>query len=175
VSECRTNGPQCCDHREHHDVIKQDRPCEHRAQRRFGTREKRSQWTPRSDYHCGQDGCQKIYTEERRHDYNYGYGGPSVECKTRRYRLYARPAYGWRGSCDSTHLQYAVKEESISRHDAIFVVLPDDPRQCERNYHDRAHRFGAQRFQPLESYEHIWVPGECSPFTVHLYADEWHH
>lgn len=88
----------------------------------------------------------------------------SVGCRVRRYRLYARPAYGWCGSFDVHQYQYAVTDETVPRCDAIFIVLRDDPRAD-------AKRYGVP-YQPLQTDELVVVPGEPTLFRVRLYADD---
>lgn len=95
-------------------------------------------------------------------------------CLTRRYRLFARtpPGYGCRSLCSSSQFQYAVQEEY--HRDALLITLDPDPlfRDC-----DGGDRWGGgnccgQRWQELYTGNLIRIPGECVPFRVHMFADD---
>lgn len=142
-----------------------------------------SKWTPRRQYRDAERRLNDDYDEDWDAEYTSddddqyrrgcygggGGGGLQVQCRVRRYRLYARPFFGWCRGYDANQWQYAVVEEGVPRCDAIFIVLPDDPRFGRRGDGYRRTYGGRQR---LESGELIRVPGEPGPFRVHLYADD---
>lgn len=94
----------------------------------------------------------------------------AVECRVRRYRLYARPAHGWCGSYNVSQWQYAVTEEGVDRCNAILIVLRDD----RRHHGHRGNPYNPQSlvWQELQTGDVVHVPGELCSFRVHLYADD---
>lgn len=136
-----------------------------------------NRWRPRGEFvrenddhgdkwHSGgDDDCDCFDSDERRG--RRGCHDPSllsVACRVRRYRLYARPAYGWCGSYDVHQWQYAATDETVPKCDAIFIVLNDNPRARGRGR--------GLSWQPLESGDLVFVPGEPDAFRVHLYSDD---
>lgn len=140
-------------------------------------------WTPRSQYRkndgkrCESDDdlesgsdcacCERYESHHNRHES----GRLEVQCRVRRYRLYARPYYGWCRGYDAHQWQYAVVEEGMPRCDAIFIVLRDNPRAGR---YDGGYSRSFAR-QELQSGDVIRIPGEPSLFRVHLYADDDHY
>lgn len=133
-----------------------------------------SNWTPRRQYREREDrpdfeeSVRERFDYDGEDDYDRCAGGLQVQCRVRRYRLYARPFFGWCRGYDANQWQYAVVEEGVPRCDAIFIVLPDNPRFARRGDGYRR-SYGRQE---LESGELIRIPGEPGPFRVHLYADD---
>ena len=121
---------------------------------------------PRKDFakYGANDDCGTESDFFRDQDDFYEDGALAVDCRARRYRLYARPAYGWCGSYDVHQWQYAVTEEGVPRCDAILIVLRDNP---------RVHGPRSLVWQELHTGDIVHVPGEPGPFRVHLYADDY--
>lgn len=97
-------------------------------------------------------------------------------CLTRRYRLFARTPYGF--SCRSLgttdHFQYAVRE---THGDAVLITLDPDPLFRDETCGGRDDRYCGRgtcgrRWQELCTGDLICIPGECVPFRVHLFADD---
>jgi len=134
----------------------------------IGSTRRQRDWTPRAQYRQRDDlFADKFDDDYDNDDFYYDDHDDallSVGCRVRRYRLYARPAYGWCGSFDVHQFQYAVTDETVPRCDAIFIVLRDDPRAD-------AKRYGVP-YQPLQTGELVVVPGEPTLFRVRLYADD---
>ena len=158
----------------------------------MGQTQRAGRWTPRSSYNYSDSGrergCSRCfdtdvhatnadYDDYDNDGYSHDYGyerhrrrrpPPCVEtvtCRVRRYRLYARPAYGWCRGFNTDQWQYAVTEEGVPN--AVFIVLNDDPRAGAGRRRCRA------VWQQLHSGDLIRIPGEPGPFVVHLYADDY--
>lgn len=141
-----------------------------------GTKKQRGIQTRQASYFmeegddCFDDGEEEYYGGEGR-----ACGGPVVQCRVRRYRLYARPFYGWCRGFDAFQWQYAVVEEGIPKCDAILIVLHDNPRFFSNKYGGGGGSGGSLARQQLQGGDLVRVPGEHCPFRVHLYADEQHY
>lgn len=101
-----------------------------------------------------------------------GSGAASVDCRWRRYRLYARAPYGngIRAYTSSSTYQYAVREENMR--DGIFLALSAYPLvQGDGNGVCQSIGCG-RRWAELTSGDVIRVPGEGIPYRVHLYSDD---
>ena len=141
-----------------------DSPTRSRRQRRNAARP--ASWKPRRHYCDDECANEPWHSADDGEFFEQDDGSLplTIGCRVRRYRLYARPAFGWCGSFDVHQYQYAITDESIPRCDAIFIVLRDDPRA-------NAKRYGVP-YQPLQSGELVVVPGEPTLFRVRLYADD---
>jgi hypothetical protein len=157
-----------------------DKPCQAACNQGRCRKNRGNEWTPRSSY-SGIDYFNDHHHHDQHHHKHHNHenyrhtcrGGceqvqivqaiPQQQCRTRRYRLYAR-----RSTC-SSGWQYAVTEEGVQN--AIVILLAPDPRACSSARDGYRCRRTCQ--EELQSGDTIFIPGEPTMFVVHAYNDDW--